>query len=186
MSGRQIKDPDFVKLVVDIVAETGVDPSDLILELTETAVLDDLDAAMKPLEDLRARGIRIALDDFGAGYSSLTYLGQLPIDIVKIDRSFVANLDQPAKLMMLATIMRLMESLRVVVIAEGVETPGELRHVLSLGIYSVQGFYFSRPVPAAALLEAIEACERMAGPEGMTRGGADRIRLLAQRGRGAG
>ncbi len=186
VSGRQIKDPDFVKLVGDIVAETGVDPSDLILELTETAVLDDLNAAMKPLEDLRARGIRIALDDFGAGYSSLTYLGQLPIDIVKIDRSFVANLDQPDKLMMLATIMRLMESLRVVVIAEGVETTGELRHVLSLGIDSVQGFYFSRPVPADALLEAIEACELMAGPESVTRGGADRIRLLAQRGRGAG
>jgi diguanylate cyclase (GGDEF)-like protein/PAS domain S-box-containing protein len=183
VSGRQLKEADFVPLVMRVVAETGIDPSDLILELTETAMLDDLRAAQKPLNDLRAMGIRIALDDFGTGYSSLTYLGQLPIDIVKIDRSFVANLDHPDKLMMLATIMRLMETLRVVVIAEGVETSEELTHVLELGIDAVQGFYFSRPVAAASLPAAIQACEACAVPKVISSGRAVSLRHPAQRGR---
>ena len=143
---------------------SGIDASDLILELTETALLEDLKAAQKPLNELRAMGIRIALDDFGSGYSSLTYLSQLPIDIVKIDRSFVVNLGEPDILSTLATIMRLMENLQVTVIAEGVETAGELGHVLGLGVDAIQGYYFSCAVPAPELAEAIERCERIAAP----------------------
>ena len=165
VSGLQVKQPDFVALVKRIVAESGIDASDLILELTETALLEDLNAAQKPLNELRAMGIRIALDDFGSGYSSLTYLSQLPIDIVKIDRSFVANLGEPDKLSTLATIMRLMENLQVTVIAEGVETAEELGRLLSLGVDAIQGYYFSRPVPAPDLAEAIERCERIAAPD---------------------
>jgi EAL domain-containing protein (putative c-di-GMP-specific phosphodiesterase class I) len=186
VSGRQLKDPNFVELVRRTVSDTGIDPSDLILELTETAMLDDLKAARGPLDELRAMGIRIALDDFGAGFSSLTYLGQLPIDIVKIDRSFVADLDKPDKLMMLATIMRLMEVLHVVVIAEGVETKDELEHVMGLGIDAVQGFYFSRPVPAAALPLAAKGCERIPYPVALDRSGRNTLRMQSQRGRRAG
>ena len=164
VSGLQMKQPDFVALVKGIVAESGIDASDLILELTETALLEDLKAAQKPLNELRALGIRIALDDFGSGYSSLTYLSQLPIDIVKIDRSFVVNLGEPDILSTLATIMRLMENLQVTVIAEGVETAAELGHVLGLGVDAIQGYYFSCPVPAPELAEAIERCERIAAP----------------------
>ena len=186
VSGRQLKDPNFVELVRRTVSDTGIDPSDLILELTETAMLDDLKAARGPLDELRAMGIRIALDDFGAGFSSLTYLGQLPIDIVKIDRSFVADLDKPDKLMMLATIMRLMEVLHVVVIAEGVETKDELEHVMGLGIDAVQGYYFSRPVPAAALPLAAKGCERIPYPVALDRSGRNTLRMQSQRGRRAG
>ena len=165
VSGRQVKQPDFVAVVMRIVDESGIDASDLILELTETALLEDLKAAQKVLNELRAMGIRIALDDFGSGYSSLTYLSQLPIDIVKIDRSFVAQLGEPEKLSMLVTIMRLMENLKVTVIAEGVETADELGHVLGLGVDAIQGYYFSRPVPAPELAEVIERCEQIAAPD---------------------
>ena len=171
VSGRQVKQPDFVASVMRIVAESGIDTSDLILELTETALLEDLEAAQKPLNQLRAMGIRIALDDFGSGYSSLTYLSQLPIDIVKIDRSFVAKLAEPDKLSMLATIMGLMENLQVTVIAEGVETADELGHVLGLGVDAIQGYYFSRPVPAPVLAEVIGRCEQFAPPDGLSRNG---------------
>jgi diguanylate cyclase (GGDEF)-like protein len=184
VSGRQVKQPDFVALVMRIVAESGIDASDLILELTETALLEDLKGAQKPLNELRAMGIRIALDDFGSGYSSLTYLSQLPVDIVKIDRSFVANLGEPDRLSTLATIMRLMANLQVTVIAEGVETADELGHVLGLGVDAIQGYYFSRPVPAPELADVIERCEQIAAPDPT---GLDRREPSAhQRSRGGG
>jgi predicted signal transduction protein with EAL and GGDEF domain len=98
---------------------------------------------------------RIALDDFGAGYSSLRYLDRLPVDVVKIDRSFIASLDNPDKRATLLAITQLLDTMNVRTVAEGVETTTQLEYVGSLGIHACQGFLFSRPVPAADLLDAV-------------------------------
>ena len=100
-------------------------------------------------------GVRVALDDFGAGYSSLSYLDRLPVDVVKIDRAFVVDLDKASKRATLRTIAHLLNTMNVLTVAEGVETATQFAHVKSLGIDSCQGFLFSRPVPAAEVLDAV-------------------------------
>jgi len=125
------------------------EPGALVLELTETAMLDDLGAAQRTLGELRAIGVRISLDDFGVGYSSLSYLSKLPVDEVKVDRSFVATLDDPERRATTLTIVRLLDTMSVQTIAEGVETAEQLAYVESLGFDAGQGLYFSPPLPAA-------------------------------------
>ena len=155
VSGRQLLAPDFVAAVRGVLASTGLAPAKLILEITETAMLEDLDKATHVLQALRGMEVRVALDDFGAGYSSLRYLDRLSVDVVKIDRSFIGSLDNPDKRATLLAIIRLLDTMNVSTVAEGVETPAQLAYVRSLGIDACQGFLFSRPVPAGEVLDAV-------------------------------
>ncbi|MDP9765155.1 EAL domain-containing protein [Deinococcus enclensis] len=145
VSARQFEQPDFVAIVRDALAESGLDPRLLILELTERVVLRNPDAAVVLLHDLRALGIRIALDDFGTGYSSLGLLKTLPIDVLKIDRSFVQG-DRAE--VMVGAIVSLAHAFGLTVIAEGVETAEQLALVQALHCNGVQGYLFARPGPA--------------------------------------
>lgn len=155
VSGRQLRDPGFAELVRRTLRETGVLPGQLTLEITETAMLADLEAARRTLTELRAAGVCVALDDFGAGYSSLAYLRELPLDTVKIDRAFVSALEIEAdRRAMLLTIVRLLSSMEVRIVAEGVETAAQLQYLASMGVHAFQGWYFSRALPAVEVLAA--------------------------------
>jgi len=151
LSARQIADPHLVDDVADTLASLGLPPASLLLEITEGALLDDLEAAVSTLAALRALGVRLAIDDFGTGYSSLNYLRTLPVDVIKIDRSFVIELgrsdDQRA---LLRSIVSLARTLRLDAIAEGIETAGQVDELRALGVRQGQGFYFARPLPPEA------------------------------------
>jgi EAL domain-containing protein (putative c-di-GMP-specific phosphodiesterase class I) len=127
-------------------------PRALTLEITETAFICDLDRAAEAITEIRALGVQISLDDFGTCYSSLSWLRQLPIDKVKIDRSFVAGItSQPEDLAIVRSIVELAKAFSRDVVAEGVETVEQLRVLRELGVDHAQGFLFARPVKAAKL-----------------------------------
>nr|WP_225563058.1 EAL domain-containing protein [Rhodanobacter sp. DHG33] len=148
MSARQFAQPGFVEEVRQALSVTGADPAMLTLEITETAILDDLDEAAGKLAQLRALGIRISLDDFGTGYSSLAYLSHLPLDQLKIDQSFVARLPDDANDAMVArTIIGMGRGLGLQVVAEGVETEAQQNFLMAEGCEVFQGYLISRPMP---------------------------------------
>jgi len=134
VSGRQLRDPGFVHTVAEVLDRTRVPASSVILEVTETAMMENLNAARHTLASLRAMGMRIALDDFGAGYSSFAYLRELPLDEVKIDRLFITDLEDADRRATILTMVRLLDTLGVRTVAEGVETTRQLDYVTSLGI----------------------------------------------------
>ncbi len=146
VSARQFEQPDFLTIVRDALAESGLDPRLLILELTESVVLRNPDAAITLLKDLQDLGVRLALDDFGTGYSSLSLLRSLPIDTLKIDRSFVQG-DRAE--VMVGAIVSLAHAFGLHVVAEGVETAAQLDLVQSLNCDGVQGYLLARPSPAS-------------------------------------
>jgi diguanylate cyclase (GGDEF)-like protein len=149
LSPVQVRDRRLVDLVREVLAETKTDPSRLVLEVTESVLIDDPLTAKARLEDLRRLGVQLALDDFGAGYSSLSYLQRLPFDRLKIDRGFVAALDHSASTgVIIQAIVTLGRALGMSVLIEGVETE-EQRVLLRLaGCNEMQGFLFARPAPA--------------------------------------
>lgn len=150
VSAMQIKQPDFVDTLSDIISETGADPGYLKLELTESLLHDDVDDTIQKLHDLRALGLYLSLDDFGTGYSSLAYLRKLPIHELKIDRSFVLHvLEQPDDAAVARMIVQLAQTLHMDVVAEGVETPEQLDFLISIGCRKFQGFMFGKPAPFA-------------------------------------
>lgn len=157
VSARQFKQPGFIDLVQEVIAESAIDPSQLELELTESILIDDLEHTLDVLTRLRAMGVRMAIDDFGTGYSSLNYLKQFPVDTLKIDQSFIRNLpgnNDDAQIT--RTIISMAHNLGLGVIAEGVETKEQLEFLQKVNCEEVQGFYFSKPVPAGTLVENIE------------------------------
>jgi EAL domain-containing protein (putative c-di-GMP-specific phosphodiesterase class I) len=138
-----------VDRVAGVLAETGLPPARLELELTERELVEDLDGSLATLESLRALGVTIVLDDFGTGYSSLAYLKRLPVDKLKIDRSFVASLPASgADRAICRTIVSLSQGLGLGVVAEGIETPGQAAALHADGCSLGQGFLFGRPMPA--------------------------------------
>jgi EAL domain-containing protein (putative c-di-GMP-specific phosphodiesterase class I) len=142
--------PDFVATVTSVLSRTAMDPTSLVLEMTEHVLIDDIDLAMTVLSDLKTLGIRIALDDFGTGYSSLSYLRRLPIDIVKIDQSFTADIGRaPTGEAMVSAVTNLAHIVGLTVIAEGVETRHQRETVRAIGCELSQGYFFARPMPAA-------------------------------------
>jgi EAL domain-containing protein (putative c-di-GMP-specific phosphodiesterase class I) len=147
-----------VDLVSDVLRETGVEPSRVVMEVTEGILIDNPLAAKARLERLRGLGVRLALDDFGSGYSSLAYLQQLPFDKLKIDRGFVAALDQSANAgVIVQAIVNLGRALGMGVLIEGVETE-EQRVLLRLaGCTEMQGFLFARPAPRAEIERFVAA-----------------------------
>ena len=156
VSASQLRSPGFCKCVRAVLERTGVDASTVVLELTEGVVIDDSEQTIQVLEELNAAGIRLALDDFGSGYSSLNYLGRLPIHIVKIDRSFVVDIDQPATVSIVAAVIDLARVLGLTVIAEGVETSGQDEALRKLGCEYSQGYFHARPMPATAVFDLLD------------------------------
>ena len=157
VSARQLRNADLRREVHEVLAATGLDPHCLRLEITESAVLQDVTRAIEVIRDLRSLGVRFDLDDFGTGYSSLSYLSRLPVNGLKIDRQFVDQmLADSAHEKVVSGIVSLSHSLNLGVTAEGVETAAHLNELVRLGCDTAQGYLFSRPVPAAeaeALLE---------------------------------
>jgi diguanylate cyclase (GGDEF)-like protein len=148
LSARQLDDADLAEQVQAVLERTGLDPGRLCLEITETALMADAEASRLLLESLDALGVSLAVDDFGTGYSSLSYLKQFPVDVLKVDRSFVDGLPGDGEdLAIVATIIRLAESLGMDVTAEGIETPEQATTLTELGCTKGQGFLFARPVP---------------------------------------
>jgi diguanylate cyclase (GGDEF)-like protein/PAS domain S-box-containing protein len=149
LSARQLAEPDLPERVARALADAGAHPAGLHLEITETVLLDDVDAAVESLQKLKLTGVRLCLDDFGTGYSSLTYLCRLPVDVVKIDRSFVAGLgisDRDSSVV--AAIIGMAGTLGHDLVAEGVETTAQAGRLRALGCEMAQGYLYSRPVPA--------------------------------------
>ncbi len=152
VSGRQLQDPDLVARVVEVLTRTGLAPERLCLEVTESVLISDGAKVAQRLSQLRRLGVRIALDDFGTGFSSLSYLHRFPVDIVKIDRSFVETLDTDEhSAAIVAAMLSMTAALGMSAIAEGVETLAQLNAIRDLGSTMAQGFYFSKPLHADEL-----------------------------------
>jgi diguanylate cyclase (GGDEF)-like protein len=155
---QQLQDPSFAERVLAILTETGFAPGRLEVEVTETALMNDMDSARSTLESLRNLGVRIALDDFGTGYSSLYYLREIRFDKVKIDRSFVQSLPESTESMKIVdAIMGLAKSLGLATTAEGVETPESFAWLASQGCTYGQGYLFGRPMSASAAGQLFQA-----------------------------
>ncbi|MHB1271287.1 MAG: EAL domain-containing protein [Rhodanobacter sp.] len=144
---------DLVETIERVLEETGVDPSCLELEITESILMQNLSTATHILQALSAKGMRIFIDDFGTGYSSLSYLKRLPIDAIKIDKSFVGDITtDPDDAAIVAAIIAMAHSLRLRVVAEGVETQEQFDFLLEHGCDAMQGYFFSKPLPAEEIL----------------------------------
>lgn len=164
VSARQFAQHDFVERLRGTLDETGADPGRLKLEITETVILGDLDEIADALKRLRTLGIRISLDDFGIGYSSLSYLARLPLDQLKIDRSFISRLHEDTNNATIAqTIIGMGRELGLEVIAEGVETAAQHQLLMAYGCDAFQGYLLSRPLPPAAFEEMLAERSRLDG-----------------------
>ena len=160
LSARQFAQPDLVEEVATVLAETGLPPTALELEITESVVMDHSDPGIRALRRLRALGVRLVLDDFGTGYSSLAYLKHLPLDTIKIDRTFVAGIDEPADRSIVDAVIALAHGLGIGVVAEGIETERQAERLRELGCDFGQGYLFSRPVPLAEARTLLRASRR--------------------------
>ncbi|HTY98658.1 MAG TPA: bifunctional diguanylate cyclase/phosphodiesterase, partial [Rhodocyclaceae bacterium] len=148
VSARQLRHPEFVEGVIRALDETGADPRRLKLELTESMMVERVEEIIEKMRLLKARGVGFSLDDFGTGYSSLSYLKRFPVDILKIDRSFTRDVPRDADDVAIVTgIIALAHSLRLQVVAEGVETEEQHQFLTKLGCDYIQGFLLSQPVP---------------------------------------
>src|SRR3989344_3764933 len=164
LSARQLQQPDLVQHIQKILIDTGLDPRLLGLEITEGALMGESTRTARILGNLKALGIEISLDDFGTGYSSLSYLRTLPIDVVKVDRSFVHDVTAASQdVSITRAIINMAHSLQMKVLAEGVETEGQLALLIANRCDQMQGFYFSGPVSAETMTTLLQ--ERKALPE---------------------
>ena len=158
LSVRQLQDPDLLIDVSLALEEGGLAPQDLILEITESALMGDVPKNVAVLERLKALGVRIAIDDFGTGYSSLSYLERFPVDVLKVDRSFVGRLAQDAKgRALVCAVIDLARALGLDVVAEGVETAEQAEELARLGCEVAQGYHFARPLDPEVISEFLLA-----------------------------
>ncbi|MGB0495652.1 MAG: EAL domain-containing protein [Kangiellaceae bacterium] len=156
ISTKQIWQKNFVDLVINAVSKSGLDPSKLKLEITESVLAKDIDDTAKKLQKLKSFGISFSLDDFGTGYSSLSYLKNLPIDELKIDQSFIRDLMiDPSDLIMVKSLISLGENFGINVVAEGVETEAQFDKLKSFSCNIYQGYYFSYPLPMNQFLQLL-------------------------------
>ena len=152
--------PDFVAQVLAALERSGANPRRLKLELTESLLLKDVEDTIGKMRLLKAHGVHFALDDFGTGYSSLSYLKRLPLDQLKIDRSFVRDvLTDPNDAVIASTIVALAHSLGLDVIAEGVETEAQRNFLAGQGCLAYQGYLFGRPLALAEFEQILKQCE---------------------------
>jgi EAL domain-containing protein (putative c-di-GMP-specific phosphodiesterase class I) len=160
VSARQLAEPDFVQGVAEVLADTGLAPHCLELELTESAVMDDVAHATAVMHALKKLGVQLAIDDFGTGYSSLAHLKRFEIDVLKIDQTFVRDLAvDPDDAAIVTTIIALAGNLGLEVISEGVETQEQVDFLRRHGCRHMQGYFFGRPLPAAGFLALLEQHE---------------------------
>ena len=155
VSPRQLRNPDFMDMVLEIVEATGISPNCLELELTESSMADDPENTFSVFSQLRKKGIRIAIDDFGTGYSSLSYLARYPVDVVKIDKSFIDGIvgGEQHSLSLVQAVVLMAHTLNMETVAEGVETAEQRQKLVDMQCDLLQGYLYSRPVPADALAE---------------------------------
>ncbi len=165
VSSRQLMQPHFLRIVEQALEQSGLKPRDVRLEITETALMDSPAAAAQVLRQLREFGANIYLDDFGTGYSSLSHLHKLPVDALKIDRSFVTTIGISERPAIVESILALARTMNTSVVAEGVETDVQARELQRLGCTHAQGYLFSRPLSATAA-EQVIAAHRPLGPNG--------------------
>jgi diguanylate cyclase (GGDEF)-like protein/PAS domain S-box-containing protein len=150
LSAKQLQHSDVVADVQDALADSGLDPAHLTLEITETILMADAELAVRRLQELKALGVRLALDDFGTGYSSLSHLSNFPVDVLKMDRSFLREAASEKATELATAIVALGESLSLDVVAEGIELPEQWETLRELGCALGQGFYFARPMTVDA------------------------------------
>ena len=164
LSGRQLQEGNLVAKVRQALADTGLPPRWLELELTESMLMEDVEDTIAILNELRAMGVRLSVDDFGTGYSSLAYLKRFPLDAVKVDRSFVQDIAaDPNDISITRAVITMAHALQMKVIAEGVETEAQLALLIANRCDEIQGYYFSRPVPAAEMEQMLVAGKAIPG-----------------------
>jgi EAL domain-containing protein (putative c-di-GMP-specific phosphodiesterase class I) len=166
LSAQQVQEPDFVAELREVIADSGMRPHQLVLEMTETVMFQDTLTTLSRLEAIRDLGVRIAIDDFGTGYSSLGYLRRFRVDILKIARDFIGPAEREEEWAFASAIIALGRSLGVTLIAEGIEEIGQLDRLRELGCELGQGFLFARPGRAddiGALLGAKPSSRRRRG-----------------------
>ncbi|OYU82732.1 MAG: diguanylate cyclase, partial [Burkholderiales bacterium PBB5] len=157
VSGKDLARPNFVAMVAEVLARHGLPPERLVLEITESTLMAQRELALAALHALVAMGVKLGIDDFGTGYSSLAYLSTLPFDCLKIDRSFVSNMDQDAKnLEIVRTVLNLGLSLGKQVVAEGIETHAQLQQLRAMGATIGQGYLLGRPLPPGQALALLQ------------------------------
>jgi diguanylate cyclase (GGDEF)-like protein len=153
LSPKQFRHQDIAQLVKNILAETKLSPEYLELEITETAVMDNVDTAINRLNDISNMGVKITIDDFGTGYTSISYLKQFPVSVLKIDQSFIKGVPENQDDVAITTaVIALAHSLNMKVVAEGVETPEQMQYLADHDCDMVQGYYLSRPLPETKIL----------------------------------
>jgi diguanylate cyclase (GGDEF)-like protein len=164
LSGKHFATPDLVDQVDSVLEATFLDPGSLKLEITESAVMENAEAAISMLHRIKQSGIKISIDDFGTGYSSLSYLQRFPIDTLKVDRSFVSIMGEKNENgAIVRTVVALAKALHLNVVAEGVETPDQFHRLRGLGCDYGQGYLFSRPLPSDDIEELLDDRNRWSG-----------------------
>ncbi len=157
MSAARFRDPTFADKAFALAQEVGADPKRLEIELVESSFIEDFETAVANIERLRAHGFRVALDDFGTGYSSLTYLLKLPIDKLKIDKTFVDGIGTIQSTVIVQAVVALARALGLKITAEGVETEEQWRFLKIAGCHLIQGWYFSKAVEADEITRLLES-----------------------------
>jgi diguanylate cyclase (GGDEF)-like protein len=165
LSARQFTQPDLVDQVRQVLEESSIDPGTVRLEVTESVTMGNADRAIQVLSQLKALGVRLSLDDFGTGYSSLSYLQRFPLDILKIDRSFISAMcNSPESLQIVNTIVNLARNLNMLVVAEGAEMEAEVAQLKALGCDFSQGYFFSKPIDEVAITALLRAAAAQQTP----------------------
>lgn len=163
LSGIQFAQPNIVQTVAAALHESGLDPGCLEIEMTESVVMHDVESTIATLHQLKALGVQLSIDDFRTGYSSLAYLKRFPINVFKIDQSFVRDIaTNPDDASIVVSIIALVHNLRLQVIAEGIETPEQLAYLRRHECDEIQGYYFSRPMAATAIKQTLHEGKRLA------------------------
>jgi diguanylate cyclase (GGDEF)-like protein/PAS domain S-box-containing protein len=160
VSAHQLQQEDLAERVRDILAETGLAAERLTLEMTESVLIQNSDVTLAVLAALRAMGVRLAIDDFGTGYSSLSYLHRFPVDVIKIDRSFIEGISSGGDGALVSTILRLGQAMHLETVAEGIERPQEMLMLRRQGCTTGQGYYFSAPVSSDVLADLLTEQDR--------------------------
>jgi diguanylate cyclase (GGDEF)-like protein/PAS domain S-box-containing protein len=175
VSAGQLTYPDLLHDVRSALQDSEIEASNLVLEITESALMEDMETSMTLLKELRSLGVRVALDDFGSDYSSLTYLMQLPVDFVKIDGSFARSLGKtPKARVIVEAIISLAHALGLEAVGEGIESAEQLEHFRSMGCDLVQGYHLARPMPTEELVRLLETRTRPGLPDGQGENGGQK------------
>ena len=158
LSARQFQQAGLVEEVENILVTTEVDPAQISLEITEGLAMEDAERTSQVLTRLKSLGVKVSIDDFGTGYSALGYLATFPVDVVKVDRSFIEKIDTDlVKSAIVAAVINLSQAIGTTTVVEGVETREQVEHLRGLGCTMAQGYYFARPMPAGALTEMLSS-----------------------------